>query len=288
MKKVSKAIIPAAGFGTRFLPITKAVPKEMLPILDRPSIDFVIEECLASGIDDICIVISRGKEAILNYLGSNVTLENALIKAHKQEKLSLINKFKDVKFTFLLQPEMNGTAKAIELCKNFTGNEPFLVLFPDDVIYNPSLPVAKQLINAYETTGAPIVGCQVMPKEEAVNYGVMDIVEQKGKYVLIKGFQEKPSIENICSNVTSLGRFLLTPDIFDYIVRTKPVVNGEVYLPSAIDLMAKETNVYAYIFDGIRYDMGSKFGFLKANIEFALRDPVLKDQLIAFIKGNSK
>ncbi len=285
MKKVTKAIIPAAGFGTRFLPITKSVPKEMLPILDKPSIDYVIEECVASGINDICIVISRGKEAILNYLDDNLTLERALIKADKQEKLALINRFKDVKFTFVLQPEMNGTAKAVELCKSFTAQEPFAVLFPDDVIYNPEKPVTKQLIDAYETTGASVVGCQLLPKEEAVHYGVMDVVEQKGKYVLIKGFQEKPSIDNLLSNITSLGRFVLTPEIYDYISKTKPVKNGEVYLPTAIDMLAKDTNVYAYVFDGCRYDMGSKFGFLKANIEFALRDPVLREQLINFIKG---
>lgn len=285
MKKVTKAIIPAAGFGTRFLPITKSVPKEMLPILDKPSIDYVIEECVASGINDICIVISRGKEAILNYLDDNLTLERALIKADKQEKLALINRFKDVKFTFVLQPEMNGTAKAVELCKSFTAQEPFAVLFPDDVIYNPEKPVTKQLIDAYETTGASVVGCQLLPKEEAVHYGVMDVVEQKGKYVLIKGFQEKPSIDNLLSNITSLGRFVLTPEIYDYISKTKPVKNGEVYLPTAIDMLAKDTNVYAYVFDGCRYDMGSKFGFLKANIEFALRDPVLREQLVNFIKG---
>lgn len=286
MKKVTKAIIPAAGFGTRFLPITKSVPKEMLPILDRPSIDYVIEECLLSGITDVCIVISRGKEAILNYLDVNAELESALIKAGKNEELALINKYSNVNFTFVLQPEMRGTAKAIELCKNFVGNEPFVVLFPDDVIFNPEKPVTKQLIEAYETTGTSIVGCQYMPAEEAVNYGVMKISEQKGKYILINGFQEKPSIKDLASNVTSLGRFLLTPEIFDCIQRTKPVKNGEVYLPSAIDILSRESAVYAYLFDGTRYDMGSKFGFLKANIEFALRDSELREQLVKFIKGN--
>ena len=286
MKKITKAIIPAAGYGTRFLPITKAVPKEMLPILDRPSIDFVIEECLASGITDICIVISRGKEAILNYLDVNTELESALIKAEKRDKLAVINKFKDVKFTFVLQPEMRGTAKAIELCKNFVGNDPVAVLFPDDVIHNPELPVTAQLIKAYETTGATIVGCQNLSPEEAIHYGVMQVREQKGKYVLIDGFQEKPSIDKLSSTITSLGRFILTPEIFDYLGKTKPVKNGEIYLPSSIDLLAKDVPVYAYLFDGIRYDLGSKFGFLKANIEFALRDPALREQLIKFIKGN--
>ncbi len=285
MKKISKAIIPAAGFGTRFLPITKAVPKEMLPILDRPSIDYVIEECLNSGITEICIVISRDKEAILNYLDTNTQLETVLAKAKNTEKLALINKYKDVKFTFVLQPQMLGTAKAIELCKSFTAGEAFAVLFPDDVIYNNQSPVTAQLIKAYETTGSSIVGCQVLPTEEAVHYGVMSVVEQKGKYVLINGFQEKPSIENLASNITSLGRFVLTPDIFDYIEKTKPVKNGETYLPSSIDLLAKDNAVYAYIFDGERYDMGSKFGFLKANIEYALRDPVLRVQLINYMKG---
>ena len=286
MKKVTKAIIPAAGFGTRFLPITKAVPKEMLPILDRPSIDFVIEECLDSGITDICIVISRGKEAILNYLDSNTELESALLKANKQNQVALINRYKDVNFTFVLQPEMRGTAKAIELCKSFVGNDPFAVLFPDDVIYNPENPVTAQLIKAYETTGASIVGCQNLSPEEAIHYGVMQVREQKGKYILIDGFQEKPTIEKLSSTITSLGRFLLTPEIFDYIDKTKPVKNGEIYLPSSIDLLAKDFPVYAYLFDGTRYDMGSKFGFLKANIEFALRDPALREQLIKFIKGN--
>ena len=286
MKKITKAIIPAAGYGTRFLPITKAVPKEMLPILDRPSIDFVIEECLVSGITDICIVISRGKEAILNYLDVNTELESALIKAEKRDKLAVINKFKDVKFTFVLQPEMRGTAKAIELCKNFVGNDPVAVLFPDDVIHNPELPVTAQLIKAYETTGATIVGCQNLSPEEAIHYGVMQVREQKGKYVLIGGFQEKPSIDKLSSTITSLGRFILTPEIFDYLGKTKPVKNGEIYLPSSIDLLAKDVPVYAYLFDGIRYDLGSKFGFLKANIEFALRDPALREQLIKFIKGN--
>ena len=286
MKKVTKAIIPAAGFGTRFLPITKAVPKEMLPILDRPSIDFVIEECLISGITDICIVISRGKEAILNYLDSNIELESALLKANKQNQVALINRYKDVNFTFVLQPEMRGTAKAIELCKSFVGNDPFAVLFPDDVIYNPENPVTAQLIKAYETTGTSIVGCQNLSPEEAIHYGVMQVREQKGKYILIDGFQEKPTIEKLSSTITSLGRFLLTPEIFDYIDKTKPVKNGEIYLPSSIDLLAKDFPVYAYLFDGTRYDMGSKFGFLKANIEFALRDPALREQLIKFIKGN--
>ena len=198
----------------------------------------------------------------------------------------MINRYKDVNFTFVLQPEMRGTAKAIELCKSFVGNDPFAVLFPDDVIYNPENPVTAQLIKAYETTGASIVGCQNLSPEEAIHYGVMQVREQKGKYILIDGFQEKPTIEKLSSTITSLGRFLLTPEIFDYIDKTKPVKNGEIYLPSSIDLLAKDFPVYAYLFDGTRYDMGSKFGFLKANIEFALRDPALREQLIKFIKGN--
>lgn len=286
MKKVSKAIIPAAGFGTRFLPITKAVPKEMLPIIDRPAIDFVIEECVSSGITDICIVFSRGKESILNYLDDcSQELKEALKKAEKQEMIYVCNKFKDVRFTFVRQNKMEGTAKAIELCKSFVAGDPVAVLFPDDVTYNPQNPVTLQLIKAYETTGSTIVGVQDMPAEEAIAYGVMIPAESKGKYIRINGFIEKPSLDNLPSTITSLGRFLLTPDIFEYIVQAKPSKNGEVYLPTAIDLMAKETNVYAYCFDGVRYDLGSKLGFLKANIEFALRDPVLSKQLISYIKG---
>lgn len=285
MKTVKKAIIPAGGFGTRLLPVTKAVPKEMLPVLDRPAIDFAVEECINSGITDICIVLSRGKEDIVKYFDVVPELEAALVRADKRNLLPVVNKFKGkVNVYFVFQPEMRGTGKAIELCREFIGNDPFAVLFPDDIIYNPQKAVTSQLVDAFMTTGsAAVVGVQNMPAEEATQYGVMDPIETKGRYTLIRGFKEKPSLNDMPSTLTSLGRFVLTPDIFDYIKRTKPVANGEVYLPSAIDIMSREQNVYAYEFEGIRYDIGSKFGFLQANIDFALRDNELREKLKKFI-----
>ena len=276
MKSIRKAIIPAAGFGTRHLPITKAVPKEMLPILDRPAVDYVIEECIQSGITEICIVVSRGKQAIVDYLDTRPELEDALIKADKRDKLGLINPFKGrAEFYFVRQSEMRGTAKAVELCREFIGKDNFAVLFPDDVMYSPDKPVTGQLISAYETTGAAIVGVQIVPGDEARKYGVMVPAEAKGRYTRIKGFVEKPSSEKLPSNLTSLGRFVLTNDIFDYISIT-PAVKGEVYLPSAIDLMARRQNVYAYEFEGRRFDVGGVEGFLEANVAFALKSEKLK------------
>ena len=276
MKSIRKAIIPAAGFGTRHLPITKAVPKEMLPILDRPAVDYVIEECIQSGITEICIVVSRGKQAIVDYLDSRPELEAELIKTDKRDKLGLINSFKGrAEFYFVRQSEMRGTAKAVELCREFIGKDDFAVLFPDDVMYSPNKPLMGQLISAYETTGAGIVGVQIIPDAEARKYGVIVPAESKGRYTRIKGFVEKPSSEKLPSNLTSLGRFVLTNDIFDYIAVT-PAVKGEVYLPSAIDLMARRQNVYAYEFEGKRFDIGGAEGFLEANLSFAMRDEKLK------------
>lgn len=284
MNTVRKAIIPAGGYGTRLLPVTKAVPKEMLPVLDRPAIDFAVEECLNSGITDVCIVLSKGKEDIVRYFDSSPELETALVRANKRELLSSINKYQGkINIYYVVQPEMRGTGKAIELCREFISKDPFAVLFPDDIIYNPQKPVTKQLIDAYLTTGSSIVGVQDMSAEEAVAYGVMVPSETKGRYTRIKGFIEKPTLDNMPSTLTSLGRFVLTPDILEYIAKTKPVQNGEIYLPSAIDLMSRELNVYSYTFEGIRYDMGSKFGFLQANIDYALRDSELKEKLKRYI-----
>lgn len=284
MNTVRKAIIPAGGYGTRLLPVTKAVPKEMLPVLDRPAIDFAVEECLNSGITDVCIVLSKGKEDIVRYFDSSPELETALVRANKRELLSSINKYQGkINIYYVVQPEMRGTGKAIELCREFISKDPFAVLFPDDIIYNPQKPVTKQLIDAYLTTGSSIVGVQDMPAEEAVAYGVMVPSETKGRYTRIKGFIEKPTLDNMPSTLTSLGRFVLTPDILEYIAKTKPVQNGEIYLPSAIDLMSRELNVYSYTFEGIRYDMGSKFGFLQANIDYALRDSELREKLKRYI-----
>ena len=286
MPKISKAVIPAAGFGTRHLPITKAVAKEMLPILDRPAIDYVVEECVLSGITDICIVVSRGKSMIADYFDRVPEIESSLAKSGKTALLEKINAYMGkVHITYVRQPEMRGTAYAVDLCRDFAAGEPFALLFPDDVMYNPDKPVTRQLMEAYYEVNAPVIGVQDIPPEEAVKYGVMLPLERRGKLTLVGGYQEKPALKDLVSTLTSLGRFVLTPEVFDFIKTVKPTLNGEYYLSTAFDDMAKVKPVYSYTFDGIRYDMGGREGFLKANIDYALRDPALAPYLKSLIES---
>ena len=285
MAKVTKAIIPAAGFGTRFLPATKAIPKEMLPIVDRPSIEYVVEECIESGITDICIILGRNKNSIADHFDRNIEVEYELRQKGKNNELAKMNKFSDkVNIVYVRQKEMLGTGKAIEICKSFAGNDPFVVLFGDDVIYNPEYPVAKQLIDAYEQTLSTIVGVQIMPKEECPKYGVIVPGKVKGRYTYIDGFKEKPKLEELPSQLTSLGRFLLTPEIFDYIAKSPASPNGETYLTTAIELMAFDMPTYAYTFEGKRYDIGDKLGYVKANVEYALRSKELGQGTKEYLK----
>ncbi len=286
MRKITKAVIPAAGFGTRHLPVTKAVAKEMLSVLDRPAIDYVVEECVESGITDICIILSRGKGMVADYFDRVPELEASLEKTGKFDMLRLVNAYEGrARISYIRQPEMRGTAGAVELCRNFTAGEPFALLFPDDVMYNPGSPVTLQLVKAYEKTGASIVGVQTIPPELAVRYGVMVPVESEDRYTRISGYKEKPPINELPSTLTSLGRFVLTDDIYSYIEKTEPTLNGEYYLAISIDLMAKEKPVYAYDFEGTRYDIGSKEGFLKANIDYALRDKALRPAALEILKA---
>ncbi len=285
MKQVTKAIIPAAGYGTRFLPATKAMPKEMLPIVDVPSIQYIVEECALSGITDVCIILGRNKNNIADHFDRNVEVEYALIKSGKLSDIEKMNKLSDkVNIVYVRQKEMRGTGKAIELCKSFVGNDPFAVLFGDDVMYNPENPVTAQLIKVYEQTGATIVGVQEQPREECPKYGVVVPGKVKGRYTEILGFKEKPKLEELPSQLTSLGRFVLTPDIFEYIKETPAAPNGEVYLPTAIELMAKDMAVFAYSFEGRRYDIGDKLGYIIANIEYALRNGEINSGLKKYLK----
>lgn len=289
MQKVTRAIIPAAGYGTRFLPATKAMPKEMLPIVDVPSIQYIVEECVESGITDVCIILGRNKNNIADHFDRNIEVENALAKSGKYDEIRLMNELSDkINICYIRQKEMLGTGKAIELCENFVKDEPFAVLFGDDVMYNPSYPVTKQLIDAYSTTGMTIVGVQPQPKEEATKYGVIIPGKVKGQYTEILGIKEKPKLEELPSTLTSLGRFILTPDIFEYIRRTPAADNGEVYLPTAIEMLAKTVGAFAYSFEGMRYDIGDKLGYIKANIDYALRKEDLFDGLKQYILEKAK
>ena len=266
--KVRKAVIPCAGFGTRFLPVTKVLAKELLPIVDTPALTYIVDEAVKSGIEEIMIVISPQKEDIRRLFEPNEPLNARLKEVGDEYSYSLANKEVGAKVSFVVQEKMDGNANAIYLCKEFANGEPFAVLFGDDVMYTGEgvFPVTKQLIDAYEKTG-----------------GVMIAAEQVDeKITKISGIIEKPT-GVMPSNLVSLGRFVLPSDIFDVIERT-PKTNGEVYLTDAISILAKEKSAYSCIFDARRYDIGNKEGYLEATIEFALRDDKLKNNFKKYIE----
>ncbi len=282
---VKKAIIPCAGFGTRFLPATKALPKEILPIVDTPALFYILKEAEASGIEEALIVISPQKQCIKRLFQPNKQLNEQLLAHDKQAEYKLANISFDLKISFAVQRRMDGNANAIALGKKFACGEPFAVLFGDDVMYTADEePVTKQLINAYESTGeATIVGCQRSSEEIARKCGVM-IADggSDGKITKVRGIVEKP-VGELPSRLVSLGRFVLAPDIFDAIPKT-PKRDGEIYLTEAIDMLAQSGKpVYACEFDARRYDIGDKEGYLEAITDFAIRDPALSDKYKAYL-----
>lgn len=285
MQKVTKVVIPAAGFGTRFLPATKSLPKEMFPIVDTPTLQYVVEEAVKSGITDVLIILGKNKKCIEDHFDYAVELENLLAKAGKNAEIKVVRDIADMaNFHYIRQKEMKGSGHAILLAKAFVGNEPFGVIYGDDVVYNPSSPALSQLIKAYETTGKTIVGCQNVPREEAIKYGVVQPGLVKGRYTEIKGFVEKPPIDKLPSTLASMGRYVLTPDIFDILETTPPSPSGEVYLTDAILTLANTSGAYAYDFEGKRYDVGDKVGYIEASIEYGLRDDTINDKLKDYLK----
>lgn len=291
MKKVTKAVIPCAGFGTRFLPVTKAVPKEMLPIVDIPALQLIVEEAVNSGIKEILIILGKNKKCIEDHFDISVELEQLLAKSDKHAKIKAIREISDMAhFTYVRQKQMDGSGRAILEAEAFVGNDPFAVIYGDDIVYNEKgvLPAIAQLIEAYYTTGKSILGAQTLPKEEAIKYGVVYPGQVKGRYTEMKGIIEKPKLEECPSNLASLGRYVLTPSIFDEIRKTKPQANGEVYLTDAVNALAKTEGVYAYDFVGKRYDTGDKFGYIQANIEYGLKHGEIGDALKAYIKELAK
>lgn len=279
MEKVRKAVIPAAGYGTRFLPVTKGIPKEMLAIVDTPAIEYIVREAVDSGMEDILIIVSEGKDAMLNYFGANPKYD-AL--TNRENLKGLDELLKRCKISFVTQEVLNGNGAAVMLAEEFADGEPIAVLFGDDVVYNPDYPVTRQLADAYERTGKCIVGCQDRPSEEAVKYGVVKKGKVDGRLVEMLDLIEKPSLEQLPSNLCSLGRFILPNSIFDALRRT-PLYKNEIYLTVAIDILRKEQGVYAYDFIGKRYDLGDKYGFLQANLEYGIRSKY-GDALKAYLK----
>lgn len=285
MKKVRKAVIPVAGFGTRFLPETKAVPKEMMPIVDTPALSLVVDEIVESGIDNILLITSRAKRCIEDYFDRYVELEYLLKKAGKTVELEMCTEIENkAKFTFIRQQEMKGSGHAILLAKEFAAGEPIAVLYGDDIMYNPEKAVTRQLVEAYETTGTSILGVQAVPMSEVHKYGVIAPGARKGKYTEVKGFMEKVPADIAPSNLVSMGRYVLTPDIFDELETCPQEKNGEVYLTTAIAKLIHTSGVYAYEFEGKRYDTGDKLGYLKAVVEYALRREKLGDEFMEYLK----
>ncbi|MFD2728416.1 UTP--glucose-1-phosphate uridylyltransferase GalU [Enterococcus camelliae] len=284
MTVVRKAVIPAAGLGTRFLPATKAIAKEMLPIVDKPTIQFIVEEALASGIEDILIVTGKGKRPIEDHFDSNFELEQNLASKGKFELLKVVEETTGINLHFIRQKHPLGLGHAVLQAKAFVGDEPFVVMLGDDIMED-KIPLTKQLINSYEKTAASTLAVMKVPHEETGKYGIIDPEAEvcQGLYS-VKRFVEKPSPDEAPSNLAIIGRYLLRPEIFEILERQQPGAGGEIQLTDAIDQLNKIQRVFAHEFKGKRYDVGDKLGMLEANIEFGLRHPDTKDGLKQYLK----
>ena len=287
MNKIRKAVIPAAGFGTRFLPETKAMPKEMLPIVDKPTIQYIVEEILASGIREILIISGHAKRAIEDHFDSSPELEQHLLESGKLKVLEEIRKISDIKVHYVRQPYMRGLGDAILCAREFVDGEPFGVILGDDIVYTGNgEPALKQLMDRYYETGSTVVGCQMVPEEKVSAYGIIQGERTENPDLLkVVDMIEKPSIKEAPSRFAALGRYVITPEVFDILEQTKPGKGGEIQLTDALRVMARCRNVYAYNFTGKRYDTGNKLGYLKAVVEFALRREDLGEGFREYLKS---
>ncbi|HSI66635.1 MAG TPA: UTP--glucose-1-phosphate uridylyltransferase GalU [Planococcus sp. (in: firmicutes)] len=268
-KKVTKAIIPAAGLGTRFLPLTKAMPKEMLPIIDKPTIQYIVEEAIRSGIEDIIIVTGKGKRSIEDHFDNNFELEDNLIKKGKLELLEKVRTCSKIELHYIRQKEPKGLGHAIWTARKFIGNEPFAVLLGDDIV-SADKPCLKQLIEQYDETQASVIGVQAVGDDETHRYGIIDPVSKNGRCYQVKNFIEKPVPGTAPSNLAIMGRYILTPEIFEFLGRHEIGAGGEIQLTDAIQMLNEVQDVFAYEFEGKRYDVGEMIGFIRTTIEFAL------------------
>lgn len=286
MKSVRKAIIPAAGLGTRFLPATKAQPKEMLPIVDKPTIQYIIEEAVASGIEDIIIVTGRGKRAIEDHFDKSYELEETLAKKEKWDQLKEVQSISDLaNIHYIRQKEPKGLGHAIACASRFVGDETFAVLLGDDIVHSPRKPALEQLIDVYERYNSSVIGVQQVPIEDVSKYGIISSNEEIEKNVFrIHDLIEKPEREQAPSNYAIMGRYILKPEIFNNLDRVAPGTGGEIQLTDAIKLLNDQQHVLACNFEGKRYDVGDKFGFIKATIEFALKNHELRRDLLHYLE----
>ena len=279
MNKVRKAIIPAAGLGTRFLPATKAMAKEMLPIVDKPTIQFIVEEAIASGIEDILIVTGKAKRPIEDHFDSNFELEMNLKEKGKNDLLKLVEETTDINLHFIRQSHPLGLGHAVLQAKSFVGNEPFVVMLGDDLMED-KVPLTRQLMNDYEETHSATIAVMGVPHEEVNKYGVINPgIEVEKDLFNVLNFVEKPAVEDAPSDMAIIGRYLLTPEIFEILETQKPGAGNEIQLTDAIDTLNKTQRVFARRYKGVRYDVGDKFGYMKTSIDYALRHPQIKEDM---------
>lgn len=282
-KGIRKAVIPAAGFGTRFLPATKAQPKEMLPIVDTPAIQYIVQEALDSGIEEILIITGRNKRSIEDHFDSSVELETLLQMQGKDKQLEMVKKLADIKVHFIRQKAPKGLGHAVLCAKAFVGDEPFAVLLGDDIVYNPQKPCLQQLIDCYQEHPGIILGAQFVPEEKVSSYGIVSGEALTDTLYKVNGLVEKPNRNVAPSTLAVLGRYILTPDIFDVLERTQPGAGNEIQLTDAI--AASKSDKYALAYEGLRYDTGDKLGYLKATVEFALRNEDLGPAFTEYLKS---
>ena len=286
-KKVRKAVIPAAGLGTRFLPATKALAKEMLPIVDIPTLDYQVNEAVKAGVEEIILIISKAKEDIKKHFSREEEYENYLLSKGKVEEANIIKEIATrAKITYVYQNEMLGLGHAILCTKEAVGDEPFIVILGDDLIINEGGDnVSTQMVKVYNETGASVIGCQEVLPENVSKYGIMALKSGlKDRKALLLDMVEKPALEVAPSRLACLGRYLLTPEIFKELENTKPGKGGEIQLTDAIKTLAQKEDVYVYDFIGRRYDVGDKYGFVEATIDFALKRVDMRDKVLAHIK----
>ncbi|KFM99794.1 UTP--glucose-1-phosphate uridylyltransferase [Bacillus clarus] len=284
MKKVRKAIIPAAGLGTRFLPATKAMPKEMLPIVDKPTIQYIIEEAVKSGIEDIIIVTGKGKRSIEDHFDNAFELEQNLLEKKKYELLEKVQApSKMVDIHYIRQKEPKGLGHAVWCARKFIGDEPFAVLLGDDIV-QAEKPCLRQLMDEYDKTLSSVIGVQTVPETETHRYGIIDPLEQEGRRYQVRNFVEKPVQGTAPSNLAIMGRYILTPEIFMFLEQQQVGAGGEIQLTDAIQSLNEIQRVFAYDFEGKRYDVGEKLGFVQTTIEMALQHEELRDDMLVMMK----
>lgn len=283
-RQITKAVIPAAGLGTRFLPATKASPKEMLPLVDKPLIQYVVEEAVGAGIREIIIITGRGKRAIEDHFDISFELEETLRQNGKLELMESLRKISDMAdFCYIRQRQALGLGHAILSAKNLIGDEPFAVLLGDDIIDHPTSAL-QQMIDLYQKNQAPLIGIQKVPKSEVRQYGVIDAEAAVDGLYKINDLVEKPSPKEAPSNLAVIGRYILTPEIFELLEKTKPGKNNEIQLTDALKELARLRNMYGYVIQGKRFDAGDKLGFLKATVEMGLKNPELGKEFRKFLK----